>query len=173
MRPSAVARERTHTHIAATMAPMTRTLLGLVVCASVTLAFVGCDRNGGAQAGGGASSGAGLDATWTPAKGDLIAERAVGRLRLKGVLNAPMSAHYDRAEKLIVIDVGGARDKVEDCKETIEKIRSVVMSEVKPLVSKEFGVDLSESDLQVVYSNRDTGKEIVRLERGKWLLAGP
>lgn len=124
-----------------------------------------------APAGGSAGpNGGGLAEQWTPQVGDAVAERIVSRLRLRGDLDAPMSAKWDRERKQILVTIGGARSKVEQSKETLEKMHSTIEREVKPEIAREFGYTLPSGEISLIYVNRKSGKEIVRFTNGSYLL---
>lgn len=147
---------------------------------SAVLLFTGCEKSGGGEAGlpptppttqaPAAPKGTGLKAEWTPQAGDIAGERIVGALRLRGDLDAPMTAKWDREKGQIVVTIGGARSKVEESKETLEKMRSVILRDVKPALARELGYELAETDLVLVYVNRNTGKEVVRFTNNAYLV---
>lgn len=117
-----------------------------------------------------APKGSGLSAAWTPQLGDVVAERIVGRLRLRGDLDAPMTGRWDRERQQILITIGGARSKVEQSKETLEKMHSAIVRELKPELARELGHELAETEVSLIYVNRKSGKEIVRFTNGSYLL---
>ena len=84
--------------------------------------------------------------------------------------SASSFARYDRKRDVIVVQIYGGRKKVEECKNSITYWQNYIKKPHIPEMSTYYGIYLNENDYVVIYINRVTNEEIIRLENERFLL---
>jgi len=87
-----------------------------------------------------------------------------------GGYDAPVVVTFSRDSKRLVAQVFGARTGVESAKSSLEQFRTEVLPLLTAYVAVMHGVKIDESQVSMVYLNRNETKEIVRLEGGKFVV---
>ena len=89
-----------------------------------------------------------------------------------GGYDAPVVVTFNRDTQRLVAQVFGARSSVESAKSSLERFQTEVLPLLTAYVAVMHGVKIDESQISIVYLDRNQTKEIVRLEGGKFVV-GP
>lgn len=110
-----------------------------------------------------------LSKPYTPTLGDMVAlSMSELMTALKGDMDAPSIAIYDREAKKVAVLVYGSKRTIDGAKESLDRMREK-MEARSAIVGELYQVTLSTSDFGFVYYNGT--KEIVRWEEGKYVVA--
>ena len=133
-----------------------------VILGLVTLyATYACSKGGGR-----------LDQSYPYVVGDDIASRMSGIIRVVAGLEANTLVYYDRKDHRIVATVVGTAADVAGAERELDSFLQAVRQFVFPYAKRTHGLDLSDSDVTLVYYN-DGGEagapyEVVRRENGAY-----
>ncbi|HUU89229.1 MAG TPA: hypothetical protein VMX17_15955 [Candidatus Glassbacteria bacterium] len=84
--------------------------------------------------------------------------------------SASVITKYDREKEIIIVEIYGGRNKIEKGKSSINYWLSYIRNFHIKRVSTQYNISLNENDYKIIYYNRETGKEIIRLEKEQFLL---
>ena len=104
--------------------------------------------------------------------GDDVATRMSGILRVVAGLEASTLVYYDRKDGRIVANVVGSASDVPGAERELDSFLQAVRQFVFPYAKRQHGLDLSDTDVTLVYYN-DGGEggapyEVVRRENGAY-----
>lgn len=112
-----------------------------------------------------------LSQNYSYTMGDDIASRVGGLFNVVAGLEASTLVYYDRKAQNIVTYIVGSADEVAGAKREIEAFVSAVTEYLVPFAKTQYGIDMSEKDITLIYYN-DGGDsspfEVVRRENGQY-----
>lgn len=113
-----------------------------------------------------------LSASYPYLVGDDVASRMSGIIRVVAGLEANTMVYYDRKDHRIVATIVGSASDVAGAERELDSFLQAVRQFVFPYAKRQHALDLSDSDVTLVYYN-DGGEagapyEVVRRENGKY-----
>ncbi|MBI4364276.1 MAG: hypothetical protein HY568_02505 [Candidatus Latescibacteria bacterium] len=105
--------------------------------------------------------------------GDDIARRVRGIFRVVAGLEETTLVYYDREHHLIVAEIIGSTDDVEEAKREIAAFVDAIQEGVVGYAKKQHKIDLTDKDITLIYyvdSDQGTPAEVVRREEGRFVI---
>jgi len=114
-----------------------------------------------------------LSQSYNASVGDWAAYRLSEMIRITPFLQAPCLTIYDKRKNMILVEIYGVHNNVENAKKGLQGYWNFVKDFHIPDMNKNFGIELSENDYVIVYfygKFNEKPKEMIRFEKGKMLL---
>lgn len=120
-------------------------------------------------------SSAALSDTYELSEGDLVAIQlnAHSQSKWQDIIeqyDAPFLAYYDQANDRIIIQIYGTKERVEDAKQMIDRVRKLLVNDFIPYLKNIHEIDMNTNDIRMIYRNRteEGMRKILIWEHGKF-----
>lgn len=117
-----------------------------------------------------------LTDTYELAEGDMVAIQLniYGQTKWKTIIDqhdAPFFAYYNRTDDYIVVQIYGAKDKVQPARDMIELLRKLLDKDFIPSIKNIHDIEMIPNDIKIIYRNRteEGMRQILYWQNGKFI----
>lgn len=117
-----------------------------------------------------------LSDTYEMPEGDMVALQLniYGQTKWKTITeqhDAPFFAYYNRTDDYIVVQIYGAKDKVQPARDMIDLLRKLLDKDFIPSIKNIHSIDMIPNDVKIIYRNRteEGMRQILYWQNGKYI----
>jgi len=100
----------------------------------------------------------------------LSLQQTVGTFMRGANWDAPVLTTYEEDSNVLRVDVLGGRSDIDRVKESVEDFRGKILGPSLSFLNGTLRANVDESQIRIIYTNRDSGKELLLFERGSYTL---